>query len=65
MKDARRWLSTTFHGIGKKYLQTYLLEFCCRANLALASIPAFPAICRICASTSISQYQFGSFREAV
>ncbi|WP_181592704.1 transposase [Paenibacillus sp. YN15] len=53
MKDARQWLNTTFHGIGKKYLQTYLLEFCCRANLALASIPAFPAICRICASSPV------------
>lgn len=48
MKDARHWLNTTFHGIGKKHLQTYLLEFCCRANLALAGLPAFPAISKIC-----------------
>ncbi|MNN46354.1 hypothetical protein D3C81_1607330 [compost metagenome] len=65
MKEARHWLSNTFHGIGKKHLQTYLLEFCCRANLALANIPPFPAICRICATTFISQPHQRSFRAAV
>ncbi|MDF2938612.1 MAG: hypothetical protein K0Q90_3985 [Paenibacillaceae bacterium] len=48
MKDAGRWLNDTFHGIGKKHLQTYLLEFCCRVNLSLAGLPAFHAISKIC-----------------
>ncbi len=51
MKDAARWLNSTFHGIGKKYLQTYLLEFCCRVNLSLAGRPAFHAISKICINT--------------
>jgi Zn ribbon nucleic-acid-binding protein len=54
MKDAARWLNNTFHGIGKKYLQTYLLEFCCRVNLSLAGRPAFHAISKICTSTRAS-----------
>lgn len=48
MKDASRWLNNTFRGIGKKYLQTYLLEFCCRVNLYLSGRPAFHAISKIC-----------------
>ncbi|MNP36591.1 hypothetical protein D3C76_1299930 [compost metagenome] len=52
MKDAARWLNNTFHGIGKKHLQTYLLEFCCRVNLALANLPAFHAISKICTGSS-------------
>ncbi|MNC19709.1 Transposase zinc-ribbon domain protein [compost metagenome] len=51
-KQARHWLNTTFHGIGKKYLEKYLLEFCCRANLVLSGTPLFPAISRICAGRS-------------
>lgn len=52
MKDAARWLNNTFHGIGKKYLQTYLLEFCCRVNLSLAGRPAFHTISKICTGSS-------------
>lgn len=51
-KAAIHWLNTTFHGIGRKHLEKYLLEFCCRANLILAGTPLFPAISRICASSS-------------
>lgn len=51
MKDAARWLNNTFHGIGKKYLQTYLLEFCCRVNLSLAGRPAFYAISKMCTAS--------------
>ena len=54
MKDAARWLNNTFHGIGKKYLQSYLLEFCCRVNLSLAGRPAFHTISKICTSTRAS-----------
>ncbi|MCI3921628.1 hypothetical protein MO973_15440 [Paenibacillus sp. TRM 82003] len=31
--DARRWLQARFNGIGTKYLQSYLSEFCFRHNV--------------------------------
>lgn len=51
-KKARHWLNSTFHGIGRKYLENYLLEFCCRANLVLSGTSLFPAISRICTGHS-------------
>jgi transposase-like protein len=52
VNQARRWFHHTFHGIGKKHLQTYLHEFCCRMNLMLADKPIFESVSRICATTS-------------
>jgi len=53
VQQARDWLRNTFHGIGKKYLQVYLHEFCYRTNLRMASIPIFADISRICVKTAI------------
>lgn len=47
-RHAHHWINTTFHGLGKKHLQTYFSEFCCRTNLQLASFPIFEEISRIC-----------------
>ncbi|TLS53574.1 IS1595 family transposase [Paenibacillus antri] len=33
-KEAERWLLRKFHGIGTKYLQSYLHEYCYRWNIA-------------------------------
>lgn len=45
---ATRWINTTFHGLGKKHLQTYFSEFCSRTNLYLTAAPVFENISRIC-----------------
>jgi transposase-like protein len=45
---AHQWINTTFHGLGKKHLQAYFAEFCCRTNLQLGSIPIFEGISRLC-----------------
>jgi len=53
VQQARDWLRDTFHGIGKKYLQAYLHEFCCRTNLQMAAVSIFAGISRICARTGV------------
>jgi transposase-like protein len=47
---AHQWINSTFHGLGKKHLQTYFNEFSCRTNLQLASAPIFDGVSRICAT---------------
>lgn len=46
---AGEWLHSTFSGIGSKYRQRYLDEFCCRINLLLAGLPLFREMSRMCA----------------
>ncbi len=56
---AGEWLHSTFCGIGSKYRQRYLDEFCCRMNLLLQGLPLFREISRMCAcpaSSSISNF---------
>lgn len=48
-RRAHQWINTTFHGLAKKHLQSYLTEFCCRTNMQLASLSTFHGISRICA----------------
>ncbi len=38
-RKSRRWLNTTFHGIGPKYIQAYLHEYAFRINHALRGEP--------------------------
>lgn len=47
--EACQWLTGTFRGIGRKHLQNYLHEFCCRVNLELAGRSVFEGISRLCA----------------
>ncbi|MDF2937978.1 MAG: hypothetical protein K0Q90_3351 [Paenibacillaceae bacterium] len=49
VKQAGKWLNTTFCGIGPKYRQQYLNEFCCRMNLILAGLSPFREISIMCA----------------
>lgn len=46
---AGEWLNNTFHGIGTKYRQQYLNEFCCRMNMVLAGLSPFREISFMCA----------------
>lgn len=48
VKEAGKWLLNTFNGIGSKYRQQYLNEFCCRMNLIWAGLSPFREICRMC-----------------
>ncbi len=49
-RSACRWINRTFHGLGKKHLQAYLDEFCCRTNLQrTSSTSIFEELSRICA----------------
>lgn len=48
-REAGEWLRSTFNGIGSKYRQRYLNEFCCRMNFILARLSPFREICLMCA----------------
>ncbi|WP_274363032.1 IS1595 family transposase [Paenibacillus thermotolerans] len=48
-KEARTWINRTFHGIGPKYLQAYMDEFCFRINQSLrTNISIIDSLCGIC-----------------
>jgi transposase-like protein len=49
VRQTTEWLNSTFHGIGSKYRQRYLNEFCCRMNLVLAGLNPFHEISLMCA----------------
>ncbi|MDR6881644.1 IS1595 family transposase [Bacillus sp. 3255] len=46
-RQAGNWINRSFHGLGAKYLQKYLDEFCYRYNLTARNIPVFPHLCRL------------------
>lgn len=52
VKQAGNWMHTTFWGIGAKYRQQYLNEFCCRLNLILAGLSPFREISLMCARSA-------------
>ncbi|MGO4275401.1 DDE transposase, partial [Paenibacillus sp. TAF58] len=41
-------INNTFHGIGQKYLQHYLDEFCYKVNLTLHEAPIFQHLTHLC-----------------
>ncbi|WP_199617560.1 transposase [Paenibacillus alkalitolerans] len=47
-KQAKRWINRTFHGIGGKYLQNYLDEFCFRCNQSFRDMPVMDSLSGIC-----------------
>ncbi|WP_438445508.1 transposase [Gorillibacterium sp. sgz5001074] len=64
-REACLWLNQTFRGIGKKHLQTYLDEFCCRTNLALCSAPIFSRLSYICAAFGTITYRTLTTKPAI
>jgi transposase-like protein len=42
--QAKRWINNTFHGIGSRYLDSYLNEFCYRVNRNIRSIDIFDSL---------------------
>jgi hypothetical protein len=56
-KASRKWIYTTFHGLGKRHLQAYLNEFCYRMNMKLRnSASVFSELTRLCSSTKTITY---------
>lgn len=47
-KQAWQWLNETFHGIGSKYLQLYLDEYCFRYNISHMYNYASEVFCQFC-----------------
>lgn len=47
-KEARNWLNATFHGLERKYLQSYLDEFCFRWNAVRSGCEVFERLSRVC-----------------
>jgi transposase-like protein len=47
---ARAWVSSTFHGVSIRYVQSYWDEYCFRINQSFLDVPAIVALCRICLS---------------
>ncbi|WP_274364246.1 transposase [Paenibacillus thermotolerans] len=46
--EARKWINRTFHGIGPKYLQAYLDEFCFRMNRMFRHESAIDTLAAVC-----------------
>jgi transposase-like protein len=56
-KASRKWIQTTFRGLGPRHLQAYLDEFCYRLNLKLRnSTSIFEELVRHCTSTKPITY---------
>ncbi|MCR8636159.1 transposase [Paenibacillus radicis (ex Xue et al. 2023)] len=51
VKEASRWINKMFHGIGPKYLQAYLDEYCCRLNYNNQEGSILKRLTHLCAST--------------
>ncbi|WP_156828925.1 hypothetical protein [Cohnella laeviribosi] len=49
--DAKRWINRTFRGLGPRYLQTYLDEYCFRLHLVLRKEPIFMRLVAVCMRT--------------
>ncbi|TDF97545.1 transposase [Paenibacillus piri] len=56
VKKAGQWINTTFHGIGPKYLQAYLNEYCSRLNLAIHGTSVFRYLIRLCVTIAPVTY---------
>ena len=57
-KASRKWIHTTFRGLGKRHLQAYLNEFCYRLNMKLRnSTSIFDELSRLCSFTKPITYQ--------
>ncbi|MCC3376384.1 transposase [Cohnella sp. REN36] len=56
-RQAFRWLSDTFRGIGPKHLQAYLDEFCYRVNLMAGADDHMTPLSKLCASTVTVTYR--------
>jgi hypothetical protein len=52
ISNAKAFIEGTFHGLGKKYLQTYLDEFCYRFNRRFVPNQLFGGLLNACLSTS-------------
>ncbi|MGZ9584665.1 transposase [Paenibacillus marinisediminis] len=55
-QQARRWMITTFHGIGQKYLQRYLDEFCFRYNARNHPLSAYERLVSMCMYTNYATH---------
>lgn len=53
---AHMWIKETFCGLGLKYLQRYLDEFCYRMNLKLQRQPRFASLVRLCTTMPAITY---------
>ncbi|WP_199621006.1 IS1595 family transposase [Paenibacillus alkalitolerans] len=51
-KQAKKWINRTFHGIGAKYLQNYLDEFCFRCNQSYRDMPVMDVLSGICLASA-------------
>ncbi|MBB6674298.1 IS1595 family transposase [Cohnella nanjingensis] len=56
-RQAFRWLSATFRGIGAKHLQAYLDEFCYRTNLSAGKRELMDNLPALCAQTITITYR--------
>lgn len=53
---ANRWMSRTFHGIGPRYLQAYLNEFCYRLNMNFKRTDIMERLAHFCAVDNPPSY---------
>lgn len=44
----KKWINHTFHGLGARYLDRYLSEFCYRVNQRLQHVGIFDSLIRLC-----------------
>ncbi|HEY0826882.1 MAG TPA: IS1595 family transposase [Bacilli bacterium] len=56
-KASRRWIHATFHGLGKRHLQSYLNEFCYRLNMKFRkTVSIFEELMQLCTSIRTITY---------
>jgi hypothetical protein len=56
-KESRKWINSTFRGLGRRHLQAYLNEFCFRLNMKLKnSTSVFEELTRLCISSKRITY---------
>lgn len=54
--EANKWINETFHGLGPRYLQAYLNEFCYRFNLKRQAMQIFEKLTKICMACKTVTY---------
>lgn len=64
-RQAWRWMNNTFHGIGSKYLQAYLDEFCFRYNAQVEHACSMQRLLQLCTSISIQPLLPGGFNRSL
>lgn len=60
--QAGKSINNTFHGIGQKHLQSYLDEFCYKANLSLQGVSIFQHLTHLCMGSHTNSHPINTHK---